>query len=288
MTGVAHPAAVPPGRVRRGRRVLPGFALSLGFTSFYLSLVVLIPLAGLFWKTTELGWSDFVRITTSERALAAYGLTFAASAAAALINGVFGLVLAWVLVRYRFPGRRVVDALVDFPLALPTAVAGLAYTALYVPQGWIGRYFDVVGVQVSYARLGVVIVLTFISLPFMVRTVQPVLLTLERDVEEAAASLGAGRWETVWRVIVPALLPVWMTGLAMAFARAIGEYGSLVLITGNIPFDTQVASVFIFSKIESDNQTAAAAVSVLLLAISVGVLFSLSLFGRWRSRHERA
>ncbi|MCK9495636.1 MAG: sulfate ABC transporter permease subunit CysT [Dehalococcoidia bacterium] len=272
-------------RVFGRRRVLPGSGLSLGFTLFYLSLVVLIPLGGLFWKSTELGWADFLRIAGSERARAAYALTFSASFAAALINGVFGLVLAWVLVRYRFPGRRLLDALVDFPLALPTAVAGLAYTALYVPQGWIGRYFDLLGIQVSYSRLGVVVVLTFISLPFMVRTVQPVLLALEREVEEAAASLGAGRWATVRRVILPALLPAWSTGLAMAFARAIGEYGSVIFIAGNLPRKTEIAPLLIVFQLEEFNYAGATAIAVVLLLASFFTVGVINLLSRRQQRY---
>ncbi len=284
-----HPA---PGRgaVARqhlfGRRqVLPGFGLSLGFTLFYLSLIVLIPLAGLFLKTTDLSWADFVRITTSERARAAYRLTFTASLAAALINGIFGSILAWVLVRYRFPGRRLLDSLVDFPLALPTAVAGLAYTALYVPQGWIGRYFDLFGVRVSYTRLGVIIVLTFIALPFMVRAIQPVLQTLEKDVEEAAASLGAGRWDTIRRVIVPALLPAWFTGLALAFARAIGEYGSVIFIAGNIPRQTEIAPLLIVFQLEEFNYAGATAIASILLLASFATVGLINVLSRVSQRY---
>ncbi len=265
--------------------MLPGFGLSLGFTVFYLSLVVLIPLGGLFWKTTELGWSDFVRIAGSERAQAAYYLTFTASFTAALINGVFGFVLAWVLVRYQFPGRRLLDALVDFPLALPTAVAGLAYTALYVPQGWIGRYFDFFGVQISYSRLGVVAVLTFISLPFMVRTIQPVLQAMEQEIEEAAASLGAGRRETIRRVIIPALLPAWMTGLAMAFARAIGEYGSVIFIAGNLPRKTEIAPLLVVFQLEEFNYAGATAIATVLLLASFATVGLINVLSRRQQRY---
>lgn len=285
MTTLSRPA-VARQRVAFGRRrVLPGFGLSIGFTMFYLSMIVLIPLAGLFWKASELGWDDFVRIAWSERARAAYYLTFTASAAAALINGIFGVVLAWVLVRYQFPGRRVLDALVDFPLALPTAVAGLAYTALYVPQGWIGRYFDIVGIQVSYSRLGIVVVLTFISLPFMVRTIQPVLQALETDIEEAAASLGAGRWDTFRRVIAPALLPVWLTGLAMAFARAIGEYGSVIFIAGNIPRQTEIAPLLIVFQLEEFNYAGATAIATVLLLASFATVGVINVLSRRQQRY---
>lgn len=273
-------------RARLGRRrVLPGFLPAMGFTAFYLSLLVLIPLAGLFWKTTELGWSDFWRIVSSDRAVAAYGLTVGTSLAAAFLNGVFGVVLAWVLVRYRFPGRRALDSLVDFPLALPTAVAGIAYTALYVPDGWIGQYFDLLGIRVSYTRLGIVLVLTFISLPFVVRTIQPVLLTIEREVEEAAASLGASRWQTVRRVIAPALLPAWLTGLALAFARAIGEYGSVIFIAGNIPQKTEIAPILIVIQLEEFNYAGATAIAIVLLLISFTTVGFINLLSRRQQRY---
>ena len=285
MTALVRPTGARQRTALGNGRVLPGFGLSLGFTLFYLSLLVLIPLTGLFWKTTDLGWADFVRIATSERAVAAYRLTFTASFLAALVNGVFGVVLAWVLVRYRFPGRRLLDALVDFPLALPTAVAGIAYTALYVPDGWLGQFLAPLGIQVSYTRLGVIVVLTFISLPFMVRTVQPVLLTLEREVEEAAASLGASRWDTIRRVIMPALVPVWLTGLAMAFARAIGEYGSVIFIAGNIPRETEIAPLLVVFQLEEFHYAGATAIATVLLLASFATVGLINVLSRRQQRY---
>lgn len=261
------------------RRVIPGFSLSLGFTMLYLSLIVLIPLAGLIWKSAGLGFDEFVRITTSDRAISAYRLTFLASMVAALVNGVFGLILAWVLVRYEFPGRNILDALVDFPLALPTAVAGLTFSSLYVPNGWIGQYLDIVGIKVSYTQLGVMVVLTFIALPFVVRTVQPVLQSLDREIEEASASLGANRFQTVSRVIIPALMPALLTGIALAFARAVGEYGSVIFIAGNLPNKTEIAPLLIIIQLEQFNYAGASAIAVVLLIasfITVGVINVLS------------
>jgi sulfate/thiosulfate transport system permease protein len=263
----------------RQRRVIPGFGLSLGFTLFYLSLIVLIPLAGLFWKAAGLGLDDFVRITTSDRAMAAYRLTFLASLIAALVNGVLGLVLAWVLVRYRFPGRRLLDALVDFPLALPTAVAGLTYSSLYVPSGWLGQYADMLGIKVSYTQLGVIVVLTFIALPFVVRTVQPVLDSLDQEIEEASATLGASRLQTIMRVIVPGVLPALLTGVALAFARAVGEYGSVIFIAGNLPNQTEIAPLLVIIQLEQFSYAGASAIAVVLLLgsfLTIGVVNLLS------------
>jgi sulfate/thiosulfate transport system permease protein len=211
--------------MRRRHDVLPGFGLAMGFTLLYLSLVVLVPLSTLFWKSSTLGWSGFWRAATSPRVLASYKLTFGASLAAASVNAVFGLVVAWVLVRYRFPGRRLVDALVDLPFALPTAVAGIALTTLYAPSGWLGAPLARAGIEVAFTPLGIVVALTFIGLPFVVRTLQPVIEDLDPEVEEAAASLGAGRAQALVRVVLPAIAPVWLTGFALAFARALGEYG---------------------------------------------------------------
>lgn len=270
----------------RRRRVLPGFAPSLGFTLVYLSMLVLIPLAGLLWKASGGGWSDFVRITTSDRAIAAYRLTVTASLAAAVINGLFGTILAWVLVRYQFPGRRFVDALVDFPLALPTAVAGLTYTSLYVPNGWIGQYADIAGIKVAYTQLGIIVVLTFIALPFVVRTVQPVILTIERDVEEAAATLGANRFDTLRRVILPALLPAMLTGVGLAFARAVGEYGSVIFIAGNLPRKTEIAPLLVIIQLEEFNYAGAAAIATVLLAGSFTLIGAINLLSRG-VRHGR-
>lgn len=270
-----------PGRGQR--RILPGFGLSLGFATAYLSLLVLLPLAGLFWKASGQGWDDFVRVTTSDRAIAAYRLTLLASLAAAVINGVFGTIVAWVLVRYRFPGRRVMDAVVDFPLALPTAVAGLAYTSLYGPNGWIGQYAEMAGFRVAYTQLGVVVVLTFIALPFVVRTVQPVIESLEADIEEAAATLGANRLQTLTRVILPALTPSILTGVALAFARALGEYGSVIFIAGNLPGKTEIAPLLVVIQLEEFNYAGASAIAVVLLGMSfvtIGAINALAMLGR--------
>jgi sulfate transport system permease protein len=257
----------------------------MGFAVTYLSLLVLIPLAGLVWKASGQGWDDFWRVTTSDRALAAYRLTLTASAAAALVNGVFGSILAWVLVRYSFPGRRFVDALVDFPLALPTAVAGLTYTNLYVPNGWIGRYLDIFGIKVAYAQLGIIVVLTFIALPFVVRTVQPVILAMERDIEEAAATLGATRLDVFRRIIIPALTPSILTGVALGFARAVGEYGSVIFIAGNIPRQTEIAPILIVFQLEEFNYAGAAAIAVVLLVISFITVGGINLLSRM-GRHD--
>ena len=222
------------------KNVLPGFNLSLGYTLLYLSLIVLIPLSAAFIKTTELSFNEFWAVVTAPRVLASYKLTFGASLLAALINAVFGLLTAWVLVRYRFPGKKIIDALVDLPFALPTAVAGIALTAVYAGNGWIGSWLEPHGIKVAFTPLGVIIALTFIGLPFVVRTVQPVLEDLEAETEEAAASLGANRWQTFTKIIFPAICPALLTGFALAFARAIGEYGSVIFIAGNVPFVSEI------------------------------------------------
>jgi sulfate transport system permease protein len=260
--------------------VLPGFGLSLGFASAYLSALVLIPLAGLVFKAYDGGWDDFVRITTSDRALAAYKLTFYASLVAALVNGVLGSIVAWVLVRYSFPGRRILDSLVDFPLALPTAVAGLTFSSLYVPKGWLGQYADLLGVRVSYTQLGVIVILTFIAMPFVVRTVQPVLQALDRDVEEAAATLGASRRQTITGVILPAVLPAMLTGVALAFARAVGEYGSVIFIAGNLPRKTEIAPLLVVFQLEQFNYAGAAAIAVVLLMGSFLIIGAINVLSR--------
>ncbi len=271
--------------IRFQRRALPGFGMSLGFTVFYLSLLVLIPLAGLFLKSSTLGWSDFIRIVASERAMAAYRLTFGASLVAALVNGVFGLLLAWVLVRYSFPGRRLLDAFVDFPLALPTAVAGITYSSLYVPKGWVGQFVAPLGIKVAYSQLGVILVLIFVTIPFVVRTLQPVLQSMERDVEEAAATLGANRMQTVTRVLVPGLMPAWLTGLALAFARAIGEYGSVIFIAGNLPLRTEIAPLLVVMQLEEFNYAGATAIAVVLLVASFGTVGLINLLSRRQQRY---
>jgi len=269
----------PGGAIKR-RRVLPGFGISLGFATTYLSLLVLIPLAGLFFRAYGGGWDDFVRVTTSDRAIAAYKLTFFASLIAALINGVLGVIVAWVLVRYEFPGRRLFDALVDFPLALPTAVAGLTFSSLYVPSGWVGQYADIFGVTVSYTRLGVIVILTFIAMPFVVRTVQPVIQAMDRDIEEAAASLGASRRQILTGVIIPALFPAILTGVALAFARAVGEYGSVIFIAGNLPRKTEIAPLLVIIQLEQFNYAGAAAIAVVLLLGSFVIIGVINLLSR--------
>src|SRR2546429_1873989 len=234
---------------RRRFNALPGFGLTLGFTLFYLSAIVLIPFAGLVIRACEISWSEFWRLATTDRAIAAYNLTFGASLIAAVANAVFGTLLAWVLVRYQFPGRRFIDAIVDFPFALPTAVAGLTLASLFAANGWLGKYLVPAGIKGAFTPLGVIIALTFVGMPFVVRTLQPVLENLEREVEEAAATLAAGRWRTFATVVLPSLLPALLTGFALAFARAIGEYGSVVFISGNLPFRTEIAPYLIVMQL---------------------------------------
>ena len=269
----------------RRHSVLPGFDLALGFALLYISLIVLIPLSAAFLKTATMTAPAFWDAVTSPRVLASYRLTFGASFAAALLNALAGLVVAWVLVRYRFPGRRIVDALVDLPFALPTAVAGIALTALYAKNGWIGALLPF---NVSYTPLGVFVALTFIGLPFVVRTVQPVLEDFEREVEEAAASLGASRRQTVFRIMLPALLPAILTGFALAFARAVGEYGSVIFIAGNMPFISEIAPLVIVTRLEEFDYAGAAAVATVMLAISFLSLLAINgvqAFSRRRFGH---
>jgi sulfate/thiosulfate transport system permease protein len=276
-------------RPLKHRRVLPGFGLTLGFTLLYLSLIVLIPLSTLALKTASMGWGPFWATVTSPRVLASYRLTFGASLVAASINALFGLVVAWVLVRYRFPGQRLVDALVDLPFALPTAVAGIALTMLYAPNGWLGRPLqEAFGTKVAFTPLGIVVALTFIGLPFVVRTLQPVIEDLDVEVEEAAASLGAGRRQTFARVIVPALLPAWITGFALAFARALGEYGSVVFIAGNMPMKTEITSLLIITKLEQYDYAGATAIAVVMLAASFLLLGAINRLQSWTSRRGAA
>ena len=267
------------------RRVLPGFHLSLSFTLVYLGLLVLIPLAACLIKAFSLSPQQFVAAVWTERAQAAYALTFGASLIAAAINVVLGLLVAWVLVRYEFPLKRLFDSLVDLPFALPTAVAGLVYSSLYVESGWLGQFLVPLGIEGSYTRLGIVMVLVFIGLPFVVRAVQPVLESMEADVEEAAALLGATRWQTFWRVLLPALRPALVTGFALAFARAMGEYGSVVFISGNMPLRTEIAPVLIVSRLEEFAYSEATAIAVVLLAMSFSTLVVINLLERWSKRH---
>ncbi|HMW42250.1 MAG TPA: sulfate ABC transporter permease subunit CysT [Plasticicumulans sp.] len=268
--------------------MLPGFGLALGITLSYLALIVLIPLSATFLKAAGLSWDGFVNAVTAPRVLASYRLTFGAALIAALINAVFGLIVAWVLVRYRFAGRRFVDALVDLPFALPTAVAGIALTALYSTNGWIGQWLAGFGIKVAFTPLGVIVALTFIGLPFVVRTVQPVLEEFDRGVEEAAAVLGASRWQTFTRVILPALLPALVTGFTMAFARAVGEYGSVIFIAGNIPLVSEITPLIIITKLEQYDYAGATAVACVMLVISFVLLLAINGLQAWNARRRSA
>jgi sulfate transport system permease protein len=270
----------------RTRGVLPGFSLSLGYTVFYLGLLVLVPLAALFLKTTAIGPMRFFEVVTSARALAAYKLTFGASAAGALLNAGMGLLLAWVLVRYQFFGKSIVDALIDLPFALPTAVAGIAMTTAYAENGFLGEPLARLGLRVAFTPLGVVVVLTFVGLPFVVRTVQPVLEDLDPDLEEAAAVLGASRWQAFVHVVFPALLPPLLTGFALAFARALGEYGSVVFISGNMPMKTEIAPLLIVTKLEQYDYAGASAIAVMLLVASFAILLVVNLLQQWTRRSQ--
>ncbi len=266
--------------------VLPGFSLALGFALFYLSVIVLIPLSGLFVKSSSLSWEQFWNVVTTPRAIASYQLTFGASLVGALINGVFGSIIAWVLVRYHFPGRSIIDALVDLPFALPTAVAGITLTAIYASNGWIGQYLEPLGIKVAFTPLGVLVALTFIGLPFVVRTVQPVLQDLDREAEEAATTLGANRWQTFRAVIVPELWPALLTGIAMAFARAVGEYGSVIFIAGNMPLKSEITPLLIMTKLEQYDYTGATALGVVMLVTSFVLALAINLLQWWSSaRH---
>jgi len=269
----------------KSRSVLPGFGVSLGITCTYLSLMVLLPLATVFARTADLSWPEFWATVTNPRVVAAYRVTFGASFLAALINTGFGLLVAWVLVRYRFPGRRLVDAIVDLPFALPTAVAGIALTTLYAPSGWIGSYLEPLGIKVSYTWLGITVALIFIGLPSVVRTVQPVLDDLEVEVEEAAASLGARRWQTFTRVVLPSVAPALLTGFALAFARAVGEYGSVVFISGNMPMKTEIVPLLIITKLEQYDYAGATAVALVMLVASFVLLLAINLL-QWAARRR--
>jgi sulfate transport system permease protein len=271
---------------KRHRRVLPGFKLTLGFTLFYLSLIVLIPLAAVFWKTSTLTWNEFWKTITMPTAVASYRLTFGASFCAALVNVIFGLVVAWVLVRYKFFGRKIVDALVDLPFALPTAVAGITLASLYSEHGWIGQLLAPLGIKVANTELGIFVALTFIGLPFIVRTVQPVLEDLDPELEEAASSLGASRWQVFWRVILPMLSPALLTGFALAFARALGEYGSVIFIAGNIPMKTQITPVVIMGELDMFDYARATALAVVMLVVSFALLLGINLLQWWANRHN--
>ena len=266
------------------KNTLPGFNLSLGYALFYLSLVVLIPLSSIFFKTFTLSWADFWQAVASPRVVASYKLTFGASLVGALINVVFGLLTAWVLTRYDFFGKKFIDAFVDFPFALPTAVAGIALSAIYATNGWIGSLLEPLGIKVAYTPLGVVVALTFIGLPFVVRTVQPVLEDLGAEVEEAAASLGANRWQVFYNIILPAIWPALITGFSLAFARAVGEYGSVIFIAGNMPMVSEITPLIIITKLEQYDYAGATAVASVMLVISFVLLFAINGFQWWSNR----
>jgi len=268
----------------RAARVLPGFGLSLGFTLAYLSLIVLIPLSAVFIKAAGMGWDGFIHAVTTPRVVASYKLSFGASLLAAAINVVFGLLLAWALVRYTFPGKKLVDALIDLPFALPTAVAGIALTALYAKNGWLGQLLEPLGIQVAFTPLGVLVALVFIGLPFVVRTVQPILEDLDAEFEEAAASLGASRLQTFRRVVFPTLLPALLTGFALAFARAVGEYGSVIFIAGNIPMVSEITPLMIITKLEQYDYQGATAVASVMLMFSFTLLLLINGLQAWTSR----
>ncbi len=279
-------AALPVPNKTQGApfRVMPGFKLSLGFTLFYLALIVLIPLSAVFLKTFTMTWPAFWSAVTSARVMASYRLSFGASLIAAAINVVFGAIVAWVLVRYTFPGKRIVDALVDLPFALPTAVAGITLTALYSTNGWFGQYLEAIGLKVAFTPLGIVVALTFIGLPFVVRTVQPVLEDAERELEEAAASLGATSLQTFVRVLFPTILPALVTGFTLAFARATGEYGSVIFIAGNMPMVSEITPLFIITKLEQYDYAGATAIAVVMLVASFLLLLTINLLQVWTRR----
>ena len=268
--------------------MLPGFGLTLGFTLLYLSLIVLIPLASLFLNTSTMSWDQFWSAVADPRTVASYQLTFGASLLAAMINALFGVIIAWVLVRYSFPGKRFIDALVDLPFALPTAVAGISLTAVFSVNGWIGQYLEPLGIKVAFTPLGILVALTFIGLPFVVRTVQPVLQDLETEIEEAAASLGANRWKTITRVIFPEVLPALLTGFTSAFARALGEYGSVVFISGNMPMRTEITPLLIITKLEQYDYAGATAIAVVMLVASFILLLLINGLQWWSGGRQEA
>jgi sulfate transport system permease protein len=280
------PASSAIAKRRRHRSVLPGFGLTMGYTLLYLCLIVLIPLSAAFLKTAALPGEEIWKTISDPRAVASYRLTFGASFAAASINVVFGLLVAWVLVRYEFPGRRIIDGLVDLPFALPTAVAGIALTAVYSENGWLGRPLHAIGVKAAYSPLGIVVALTFIGLPFVVRTVQPVLEDLDREMEEAAASLGAGRWTVIRRIVLPVVAPAALTGFTLAFSRAIGEYGSVIFIAGNMPMKTEITPLLIVTKLEQYEYAGATAIAAVMLVVSFVLLFVINSLQRLTGRRS--
>ena len=279
---------MPPVRPLKSFSILPGFGLTLGFTLLYLSFLVLVPIAALFLRASSQGWSGVWEQVTQPRALAAYGLSLGASFVAALVNAVFGFVVAWVLVRYRFPGRRLLDALVDLPFALPTAVSGIALTTLLAKHGWLGRLLEPLGIQVAFTRAGVAVALVFIGMPFMVRTLQPALEELSAEAEEASATLGAGRMHTFRTVLLPPLVPALLTGFTLAFARALGEYGSVVFLAGNLPMRTEILPLLIITKLEQYDYAGATALGAVMLAISFVLLLAVNLLQLWRGRRTAA
>lgn len=270
--------------VAKTPRVLPGLPLTLGYSLFYLGLVVLVPLSTVFLKSATLDWEQFWAIVSAPRVMASYRVTFGTALLAASLNGVFGLIFAWVLVRYSFPGKRVVDALVDLPFALPTAVAGIALTAIYAGNGWLGQWLEPLGLKIAFTPLGILVALIFIGLPFVVRTVQPVLEDLDAELEEAAASLGADRWQTFQRVLLPVLLPALLTGFALAFARGVGEYGSVIFIAGNVPLVSEITPLLIITKLEQYDYVGATAIAVVMLVVSFILLFLINGLQFWANR----
>ncbi|AYB40190.1 sulfate ABC transporter permease subunit CysT [Brevibacillus laterosporus] len=267
--------------------IIPGFGLSLGYTVVYVSLLVLFPLSVLVLSTSSLSWDQFLAIVLADRVIASYKLSFLASLVAALVNTVFGLLIAWVLVRYRFPGKKILDGLVDLPFALPTAVAGISLTSVYAPNGWIGQYIEPLGIKVAFTSLGVTVAFIFIGIPFVIRTVQPVLQDVDRQMEEAAASLGATRWITFWRVIFPQLLPALLTGFTLALARAVGEYGSVVFISGNMPMKTEITPLLIMTKLEQFDYAGATAIASVMLLLSFVILLLTNVLQWWSRRMYR-
>ncbi|MDB5051798.1 MAG: cysT [Fibrobacteres bacterium] len=280
--------ARPAGKKKKHPSVIPGFGLTMGFTVLYLSLVVLIPLSAIFVKASHLTWPELVNILTDKQVLLAFRLSFLTAAAAALVNGVFGLLVAWVLVRYKFPGRGFLDSMVDLPFALPTAVAGIALCAVYAETGWIGAILEPLGIKVAYTSLGVTLALIFIGLPFVVRTVQPVLEDLDKEVEEAATSLGASRLQIFTKLILPAVAPSLFTGVSLAFARALGEYGSVIFISGNLPMKTEIVPLIIVSKLEQYDYAGATAVACIMLVLSFSLLLGINLLQKWAGGASRA
>ena len=287
MPTLSIPPLAQASLAKKRSSIIPGFGLTLGYTMLYLSLVVLIPLSATFLKAFQLTWTELLIILTDRQVLLAFRLSFLASAEAALINGFFGLLIAWVLVRYKFPGRRFLDSIVDLPFALPTAVAGIALTAVYSSTGWVGSHLEAMGIQVAYTPLGVTLALTFIGLPFVVRTVQPVLEDLDTEVEEAATSLGASRWQIFTRVIFPALMPSFCTGVSLAFARALGEYGSVIFISGNMPMKTEIVPLIIVSKLEQYDYAGATGVAAIMLTLSFSLLLTVNLLQKWAGKSSR-